>query len=751
MGDPDPSTISPYSVSNSDAFGGTKSKEFRLGLLLVHGMGTQPARDTLVRWGDAIIKLIGRATKPPVRPIVSRASGNRTGDQPAEVVVEFSGKPAAEKWLFTEGWWADSFPPPTYSELVSWSVRALPWSITLHIAQRYRHVKSRSDSGGARVAGLTLAILQLLVALALSPVFVTLLTATLILGVLPFPQLRTLILSTQSLLLGTVGDSLAFVESPLRSALVRTRILDGLKRLQSCCDKTIIIAHSQGAAATLDALGGIMTTSELLGDAVDPAIDEANPITDSESTPNGPVPNALVTFGSGVNQLVSLKVLTEGLPKKTLIGRLNPASVGVVAVLAMVGWFLFLYASIRSGRTTVPGLLQAAEVLLGSAGSAWLLVWAVSGVTKLIKKLIAKKKKKKKTKEKEKVTAETTDDESATQKKAKNIQVWVIVLVMVCWLVAFFVAAERYSLPMLTVASLFYPLAFLSASLILILSDAMATALKAPVRMPPGLSWWIDLFASADPVPNGPSRKQELPPAENGKPENGRPEEGKFEPGEIWNRGSILSDHTTYWENLDGFVLRVVRVCAQTAESPWINTLPEATSYSEERAAWRVNLLKRAVRFNTLLWLIAFVPLWTQYQQRVPVPLELPAWAPVEAQIASRTVILFLVVAVAAWSTSALLRWLWSFWVHAEQRQVLGHAQPAGKPWVLLIGMGVITSLLLFSLKVLVFGNLAAVEKLNDPKEWVRFLILVGWGGVLFAWLITLRLKPPIAAINPPE
>ena len=53
--------------------------------------------------------------------------------------------------------------------------------------------------------------------------------------------------------------------------------------------------------------------------------------------------------------------------------------------------------------------------------------------------------------------------------------------------------------------------------------------------------------------------------------------------------GSTLADHTTYWENLDGFVLRVVRVCAQTAESPWRDTLLTASTANDKRSAWRVN------------------------------------------------------------------------------------------------------------------------------------------------------------------
>lgn len=733
MTDSNPSEPIPGSAhENSSPKPATIAKEFRLGVLLVHGMGTQPARDTLVRWGDALLKLIGRATQPPVRPLVTWADpGDRHGEKPAEVVVEFSGNGSTEKWLLNEAWWADSFPPPTYSELVSWSIRALPWSITLHIAQRYWHIKSRQDASRlANVVGLAIAVIQLLIALALSPVFVALLAVTLLLGVLPIPQLRTLILSTQSLLLGTVGDSLAFVESPLRAALIRTRILDGLTRLKGFCESTVIIAHSQGAAATLDALGGIMTIAESSNDTGIPDVDEQLAVSDSQLASNAPVPDTLVTFGSGVNQLVSLKVLSGGLPKKMVtIGPLNPASLGVVAVLAMIGWFLFLYASIRSGRTTVPGLFQAAEFLLAIVGGAGLLIW---GAASLTKKLIAKKK--------QSLKPTSKDEEAAIKKKAQRVQLWVIAVVMVCAVGAFFFVDWLYHLPMSIVAFLFYPLLFLVASLTLILSDAMAKAVAAPVRTPPGLKWWIDLFASADPVPNGPTRMDTL-----------RSEETRFEPQRLSNRGSMFSDHTTYWENLDGFVLPVVRACALTAGSSWAGRLPGEAYYSDDRAAWRVDLLRWTVRVNTLLWLIAFVPLWARFHARIPLPLKLPAWAPVEAHIGAQSVILFVLVAMAAWGTSALLHWFWRFWVRTEQQKVLGHVLPAGKPWVVLIGMGMVTSLLIFSVKVLLFGDIAAVRKLlNDPGEWFGFLIGIWWAGTFLAWLALIILRPKSPGIVEP-
>ena len=129
-------------------------------------------------------------------------------------------------------------------------------------------------------------------------------------------------LNAQSALTATVGDSLAFVESPVRAGLIRTRILDGLDDLKRKCKRTIVVAHSQGAAVVLDALGAIIDPFE--------ASTRATAV-EAESTT---VPDTLVTFGAGTNQLVSLKALASGLTKK--IG-INPAMSATGALLVFAG------------------------------------------------------------------------------------------------------------------------------------------------------------------------------------------------------------------------------------------------------------------------------------------------------------------------------------------------------------------------------------------------------------------------------
>jgi hypothetical protein len=365
----------------------------------------------------------------------------------------------------------------------------------------------------------------------------------------------------------------------------------------------------------------------------------------------------------------------------------------------MIGLLLFLYASIRFGRTTVPGLVQAAVLYAASVVSFGLLVL---GANWLIDKLASQRKDMK-----------------------KDIKVWTAMLLMLAVVTADIVYANYHDIPLMPVIFFVLALISLAGSLVVILSPITKDAVTKPVRKPRGLTRWVDLYASADPVPNGPTRV------------------GDAESVPVWNRGSILSDHTSYWENLDGFVLRIARVCAETAGSSWQDKLPPVThsAWVDRRAAWRVDLLRWAVRLNALLWLVGFFLLWTQHQSWVPLPFKLPSWAPPEASItAARFAVLVILATVAAWATAALLRWPWSHWVRAEQELMLAHGLPTGSPMAPLIGMGMVITLLVILAWALGYESRAG-ELLADPGKWFRLPMLMVGGSFILA-LIVLWLRP---------
>src|SRR2546421_7913720 len=113
-------------------------REFQLGVLLVHGIGIQRSGDTLVQWGDVLLRTIERATqKSVVATVESAGPGDGLGKSGLEATVLLRAGEHAERWILAEGWWADAFPAPSYRELLRWSTKALPWSIVTHVAELY--------------------------------------------------------------------------------------------------------------------------------------------------------------------------------------------------------------------------------------------------------------------------------------------------------------------------------------------------------------------------------------------------------------------------------------------------------------------------------------------------------------------------------------------------------------------------------------------------------------------------------------
>jgi hypothetical protein len=646
-------------------------KEFQLGILLVHGIGTQPARDTLVRWGDALLKVIRRATaEDPGRTtsFVTRADrGDRSGDKPAEAVVEFRCKDRVdgEKWLIAEGWWAESFPLPTYSELVSWSLRAVPWAIALHIAQRFW----QSNPKASRIAfslAFAEAVLRLLIAMALMPVLMVLPALTLILGLVP--QLRSLMLSAQTLLLGTIGDSLAFVESPLRAALIRAPILNGLARLKDRCERTVIVAHSQGAAVILDALGGI--------------VDRDETAESMEPSKSSPLPDALVTFGSGVNQLVSLKVLAAGGLEKD--SGINAASVAAMTTLGVIALLIMLFAGFHSHAISIGQLVQASLVMAG----AGVLGLALGYIRRLL------------------------DGVRDGVKKTVKWTAVILVTVLLTFVSIYFGKAYQavMNLPVAQVGLLGVLLASLVYAMRTILSPITQAAVTSPVRYPRGLPRWLDIYASKDPVPNGPTRIEKA--------------HANLTSVQVWNRGAALSDHTTYWENLDGFVLRVARVCAETAGSRWQDKLAPSTqeTWRDQCAARRVRILRWTLRLNLVPWAVIFFVLWRRYGTRLPVPFSLPSWFWDWGSGVEQFITLAGSVVLGAWITAGLLRWRWSAWVHADQEAVLARksAEDIGERADPFSGQMIILWLLGWLAVSLALGLEAeATSLLSDPGAWL--------------------------------
>ena len=664
-----------------------KPKEYDLGVLLVHGIGTQLCGETLVRWGDVLVKTIGSATRNRVQVEVRSAghASDAARDSLTTAVLTLRSSSGQEKpWLLVDGWWADVFLPPSYRELVSWSVRALPWAIAFHIAQRF-WAAAQHNKTGPKFFQMGIAIFELLIGLAIAPVFVVLLALTAVLGLLPIPQIRSFIRAAQGTLVSTVGDCLAFVESPIRAAMIRTRILARLEWLKEQCEYTIIVAHSQGAAVVMDALGALREPVQ-------------NDLPQLESEVQSLAPDTLVTFGAGTNQLASLTRLSAGLPEK--VGMKNPVTYAIGALFGCLGISVWLGVALFLHQTNPMKILFATGVFGIFGVASWLLPTFALKLASWLGK--------------------HWDSMKTREKQVATITFTILFLPLLgyfIWLV------QAKGLPLFQLS--FVPMALIGliGAISVILSQKMRDVLTI---VPPKVDRWYDFYASEDPVPNGPTLITE-------------PESEKRKSNPISNLGSFFADHTSYWDNLDGFVLPVVRVCAETGKSSWQNQLPRESPEVDKRAAWRVRLLRLARAIVCLSWLVTGAALWFFHANAIPLLFKPAGWLPAIAVTMTRLATLSVAMIVAAWVSSRIVQFVWGCWVRKEQRRVLGHQAVENRGFWALVGMYCVVwavIALAYCAATDRVSNLISARVLKDIEDIVPAILgLAGMTAFVATWL----------------
>jgi len=302
-------------------------------------------------------------------------------------------------------------------------------------------------------------------------------------------------------------------------------------------------------------------------------------------------------------------------------------------------------------------------------------------------------------------------------------------------MLALYEAYQRLGIPFAPGLAIVIALAILGQSIFTILSKSWERILTT-VRCPPGLGRWIDIYASLDPVPSGPTLTTD---------------HKRIEENEIWNEGSLFKDHVRYWNNLDEFVLRVVRACGKAAASAWLAKLPTESAAIVQRARWRVSWLHMvriafvtiAVALGVALSRSSFALIRT-----------LADFAPqfVANRVGRRDVergMLLVLIAAGTALAYFLARAIWRWWVGKEQYAVVHHQSPHGIETMPLIAMGAVVWATLLSAIMLV------LVKINQPVTSVAHAGLlkeVGAGALIVAATFGLaavsayvlkRLNPP--------
>lgn len=267
-------------------------KPNRIGVLFVHGIGSQKKGETLVRFGEPFVEWItqwfegaewawahaqlhGRTVQSV--DSIEHSAGSETEPATFRMHLSYTGykqTTAQESWLFAECHWAESFPRPDTNDVNSWLMLVAPLLVSTHLARQVRTSWKRlwsSDGTLDRLdevkrnmstekkfvlviakIGICLHFLLAVLLFIASPLFALITLVLLLLlravGVIPFGPITKFVESAQDVISTVIGDSWIFVSSPLRAAFIDERFKQDLQLMRSKCEQVAVVAHSQGAA-----------------------------------------------------------------------------------------------------------------------------------------------------------------------------------------------------------------------------------------------------------------------------------------------------------------------------------------------------------------------------------------------------------------------------------------------------------------------------------------------------------------------
>jgi len=263
----------------------------RTGVVFVHGIGTQVARETLFDWARPIIDVLGEWRREydedhPDEPIGENPVGSSSVSEPSNPWIEvdiphFDGR-LREQWLLTEAWWAGDVRPPSFTDAARYMLKQIP-GIAQGIADGYGDRETRrkerlkdlirkqagdpdpvvqsrvaeierSLSGRWRITDLLDSVWKLPAVRAVFG-FVGTVTALVVLGIysalhaIPIGAIRKRveIAMADTFIIDWFGDLPVILDDQSQSAAIRTRLVERVDWLRrNGCRDVVLVAHSGG-------------------------------------------------------------------------------------------------------------------------------------------------------------------------------------------------------------------------------------------------------------------------------------------------------------------------------------------------------------------------------------------------------------------------------------------------------------------------------------------------------------------------
>ncbi len=241
------------------------------GVVFIHGIGSQPAGETVLLWSAPIIRILSawRQDRGFFADPVIRSRVDLTGQTTPFIELEIEADPAdpdarpAGRWVLTEAWWASDVEAPGVSSMLRWLLwrgearRILDGIVTgINDAEDAKHPEPPDGGIGSmlgpflrrlRTAGERVLILALF--LALSIVAVPIYAIVKLLSALPLPTVVQGISTAQLdwFLVDWFGDVRVLLGDRAQAANIRSRAVAAIDALREYgCGRIVVIAHSGG-------------------------------------------------------------------------------------------------------------------------------------------------------------------------------------------------------------------------------------------------------------------------------------------------------------------------------------------------------------------------------------------------------------------------------------------------------------------------------------------------------------------------
>lgn len=271
---------------------GTGPEVPHVGIVFVHGIGSQAPGETLLDWGGAIIGLlldVRVAQQSAGDPVIAceldpAPNKSRYVELQLPAAREADGTKIPEQhWVMTEAWWAQRVRPPAFGQMAEWlgprgaisrillailprgrdehDARLRPFAEEYPLRRGEHRVEEAAERGnvlGQRDPGTVQAAVRE-VSRVSAKLYLQAISALILVvygalrsieKLLPIGPLKNGALTRpiDEFVLNWFGDVYVLLSDPAQAASVRGRLVDAIQDLHAAnCDRVVVVAHSGGA------------------------------------------------------------------------------------------------------------------------------------------------------------------------------------------------------------------------------------------------------------------------------------------------------------------------------------------------------------------------------------------------------------------------------------------------------------------------------------------------------------------------